>query len=333
MTAAPAPASPRSGAPSIGPGGRPGSGGWACWWWPRWSPSSSCGSSAGSTGRRSDDALRHLTWWQPFVLLAVVVVRQVLNALPLALYIPGSRPFERPSTTWARSSMSAVAPPPSDLALRVGMFNSWGVPTVQAVAGTLMNTLTFYIVRFAAPLLGFVLLLAVDETCRHLRWLDLAFVAIAVAILVGVLLVVRSDQLATAVGSFSGRMARKVRRSVDPEAWVQGVRGLPRADLRPVPLRVRAVAARPVRHARRRPDGAGAVAPVRRASPPRRWPGATSRSPTCSPTRSPCSPSLGWGSWTRWCWPPWSRPAGSRSRRPPSPPWSCGGSSPWRCRS
>ena len=34
------------------------------------------------------DALRHLTWWQPFVLLAVVVVRQVLNALPLALYIP-----------------------------------------------------------------------------------------------------------------------------------------------------------------------------------------------------------------------------------------------------
>ena len=35
------------------------------------------------------DALSHLSWWQPIVLLVVLVVRQVLNALPLALYIPG----------------------------------------------------------------------------------------------------------------------------------------------------------------------------------------------------------------------------------------------------
>ena len=166
------------------------------------------------------DALRHLTWWQPFVLLAVVVVRQVLNALPLALYIPRVSALRATVNDLGAILMSAVAPPPSDLALRVGMFNSWGVPTVQAVAGTLMNTLTFYIVRFAAPLLGFVLLLAVDEPAG-LRWLDLVFVAIAVAILVAVLLVVRSDQLAIRVGSFSGRMARKVRPSVDPDAWVR----------------------------------------------------------------------------------------------------------------
>lgn len=162
------------------------------------------------------DALRHLTWWQPFVLLAVVVVRQVLNALPLALYIPRVSALRATVNDLGAILMSAVAPPPSDLALRVGMFNSWGVPTVQAVAGTLMNTLTFYIVRFAAPLLGFVLLLAVDEPAG-LRWLDLAFVAIAVAILVAVLLVVRSDRLAIRVGSFSGRMARKVRPRSTPK--------------------------------------------------------------------------------------------------------------------
>ena len=40
-------------------------------------------------------------------------------------------------------------------------------------------------------------------------------------LLVAVLLVVRSDQLAIRVGSFSGRMARKVRTSVDPDAWVR----------------------------------------------------------------------------------------------------------------
>ena len=49
------------------------------------------------------DALSHLSWWQPIVLLAILVIRQVLNALPLALYIPGSRPTGRRSTTWARS--------------------------------------------------------------------------------------------------------------------------------------------------------------------------------------------------------------------------------------
>ena len=35
------------------------------------------------------DAISHLSWWQPIVVLVVLVVRQVLNALPLALYIPG----------------------------------------------------------------------------------------------------------------------------------------------------------------------------------------------------------------------------------------------------
>ena len=84
-----------------------------------------------------------------------------------------------------------------------------------------MNTLTFYIVRFAAPLLGFVLLLAVDEPAG-LRWLDLACIAIAVAILVGGA-AGRPQRPAGRRGwaPSSGRMARKVRRSVDPDAWVR----------------------------------------------------------------------------------------------------------------
>ena len=35
------------------------------------------------------------------------------------------------------------------------MFSSWGVPVAKAMAGTIMNTLTFYIVRFGAPAVGF----------------------------------------------------------------------------------------------------------------------------------------------------------------------------------
>jgi hypothetical protein len=166
------------------------------------------------------DALSHLTWWQPFVLLAVVVVRQVLNALPLALYIPGVSVLRATVNDLGAILMSAVAPPPSDLALRVGMFNSWGVPTTKGLAGTVMNTLTFYIVRFSAPTVGF-LLLAIVERPPGPRLLDLVFVAIALAILGGVLLVVRSEQLAMRVGSWAARTTRKIRRQIDPDAWVQ----------------------------------------------------------------------------------------------------------------
>jgi uncharacterized membrane protein YbhN (UPF0104 family) len=150
----------------------------------------------------------------------VVVVRQVLNALPLSLYIPGVSPLRATVNDLGAILMSAVAPPPSDLALRVGMFNSWGVPTVKGLAGTVMNTPTFYIVRFAAPLGGFVLL-ALAERRASFALIDLVCVAIAISILVGVLLVVRSEQLATRVGSWAGRTAHPVRRRVDPDAWTR----------------------------------------------------------------------------------------------------------------
>ena len=85
------------------------------------------------------------------MLLAVVVVRQVCSALPLALYIPGVTAYKATLNDLGAILMSMVAPPPSDLALRVTMFASWGVSAAKGLAGTLMNTLTFYIVRFATP--------------------------------------------------------------------------------------------------------------------------------------------------------------------------------------
>jgi uncharacterized membrane protein YbhN (UPF0104 family) len=81
-----------------------------------------------------------------------------------------------------------------------------------------MNTLTFYIVRFGAPAVGFVLL-AVTGGKVGLRWADLISVAISVAIFVGLMLIIRSEALARRVGTSAGRVAHRVRRSVDPEAW------------------------------------------------------------------------------------------------------------------
>lgn len=169
------------------------------------------------------EALTHLSWWQPFVLVVLLLVRQVLNAIPLAFYIPGVSVWKATQNDLGAVLMSNLAPPPSDVALRIAMFNSWGVPTAKGLAGTIMNTLTFYIVRFSAPAAGFVLL-AVTGREPGLRWLELLSILISVTILVGVLVVVRSDRLAAWAGTTGGRLAQRFRPTVDPEKWAEACR-------------------------------------------------------------------------------------------------------------
>lgn len=164
------------------------------------------------------EALTHLSWWQPFVLVVVLVLRQVGNAAPLACYIPGVSLYRATVNDLSASTVSVVAPPPADMALRIAMFRSWGLDSSQAVAGTVMNTVTFFFVRFASPFIGFVLLIVTGRSVG-LRYLEVISILAAAAILVAVLLVARTDRWATLVGLHTGRVARLVRRSVDPAAW------------------------------------------------------------------------------------------------------------------
>jgi uncharacterized membrane protein YbhN (UPF0104 family) len=166
------------------------------------------------------DALGHLSWWQPLVLLVVLCLRQVLNAIPLHYFIEGLSVARATMNDLGAILMAMIAPSPADYALRVAMFNSWSIPAARGLAGALMNTLTFYIVRFSAPLAGFVLLAAVGGDLSY-RWADLISVAIAAGIVAGVLLVLHSDSLARTVGSRTARVIRRVRRTVDPESWAQ----------------------------------------------------------------------------------------------------------------
>ena len=175
------------------------------------------------------DALGQLTWWQPVVLLAVLVVRQVLNAMPLALYIPDVTPYRATLNDLAASLMGLVAPPPSDLALRLAMFSSWGVAAAKAFAGLVLNMLTFYIVRFSTPLAGFVLVAALGWS-PGIRWLEILSIALAAALVVTLVAVVRSERLALTVGTKAGHVARRVRSSVDPDAWAQACQRF-RADV------------------------------------------------------------------------------------------------------
>jgi uncharacterized membrane protein YbhN (UPF0104 family) len=166
------------------------------------------------------DSLTHLAWWHAPLLAALLLVRQVLNAWPLALYIPGVSVYRATLNDQVAILMSTVAPPPSDLALRLSMFSSWGVPVSKGLAGTVMNTLSFYVVRFGAPAAGFVLLLVTGQSAG-LRWADLVSIAVAVVILVGVNLVVRSEPLADWVGRTAAGLAGRVRRGIDGDAWAR----------------------------------------------------------------------------------------------------------------
>jgi putative heme transporter len=166
------------------------------------------------------NALEETTWWQLLLLLVLLLVRQVLNSVPLALYTPKIGIGHAMMNDMGAMVMACVAPPPSDFALRIAMFSSWGVPTAIGLTGTVMNMITFYIVRFATPLAGFVALVFVGQS-PGIRLLDLLWVAASVLLLVGVLLVVRSDGLARSVGSNLGRVVRRVRRHVDPQRWAE----------------------------------------------------------------------------------------------------------------
>ncbi|WP_017933065.1 lysylphosphatidylglycerol synthase domain-containing protein [Nocardioides sp. Iso805N] len=165
------------------------------------------------------DALNHLDWWQVPVLIALLLVRQTLNALPLSLYIEGVSPYRATLNDQVAILMSTIAPPPSDLAIRTAMFSSWGVSVARGMAGTVMNTLTFYIVRFSAPAAG-LLLVMIKGDALGIRLIDLASIGIATTMVVVLMLVMRSEALAGTIGRRAGRVARRFR-DVDPEAWAQ----------------------------------------------------------------------------------------------------------------
>lgn len=107
------------------------------------------------------------------------------------------------------------------------MFRSWGFDGNQALAATAMNAITFFIVRFSAPLLGF-LLLPLLHVPPGLRLLDLASLLVAAALIGSILVVTRGETAAARLGALLGKGMRLVRRGTDPSAWAEGMRSFQR---------------------------------------------------------------------------------------------------------
>jgi putative heme transporter len=164
-----------------------------------------------------------LQGWQLAVLLVCVGVRQFLNALPLTIYIDGIGPLRAMQNQQAAVLFTTVAPPPSDLVLRLRMFRSWGISSTEGLAGTILNTLAFYIACFGAPLIG-AALFAVTPLVHPAGSLPAVLCgALSVVLLVLLRLSLRGEAQAASVGYRAGQLVHRVRRSVDPARWRDSV--------------------------------------------------------------------------------------------------------------
>lgn len=163
-------------------------------------------------------ALGRLTLAELGALAVLMLVRNSLNALPLALFIPGVGMLRALVNDLTAHLLAVVAPPPSDIVLRLRMFASWGVSQAAALAGTVANMIVFYTVRFSMPLVGVALLvIARWETGPLLRALLSGLVA--TTIITVALVAVRREESAARVGTAAGRLVARVRPSTDPQEW------------------------------------------------------------------------------------------------------------------
>ena len=165
-------------------------------------------------------ALGRLTVLQMALLLVLVGVRQALNATPMAVFITGLGLRRAVTGDLSAIVVSTAAPPPSDTVLRFSMFRSWGIDDLKGVVGVSLNTLVYYIVRFAAPVLGFLVLLAFEGYDSTYAITAAVSGLVAVVIALSLILVLHADRFAAGIGRLSGRIGHRFRpQQVDPDVW------------------------------------------------------------------------------------------------------------------
>lgn len=170
------------------------------------------------------NSIGHLEAWQIAVLVAVLIVRQVLNAMPLSYFIRGLSVFRAAASDQGATLMSMIAPPTADSVFRIVVLKSWGIDVDRAAAGGTSNILMFYIARWISPLLGVLLLIGTRFDATY-TLVAAGSLLVAAAIFTGGLLVTKSRPLAERLGRTAGRVASRVRRSVEPDRWAAAVAG------------------------------------------------------------------------------------------------------------
>lgn len=168
------------------------------------------------------DALGRLRAGQLVLLVVGLLLRQTLSAAPLTFFVPGLGIVRAVQNDQAAYLVSTAAPPPADLAMRLALFRSWGVAPTTGAAGTVMNTLAFYVMRFAVPALGLVLLTTVTGYEPEASVPALGCACLSVALVVLAVVVARGSDVLVRLAGRAGRLAERVRPSLDTSAWTTG---------------------------------------------------------------------------------------------------------------
>lgn len=169
-------------------------------------------------------ALGQVGWVQAPALVALLLLRQSLNAVPLAVFVPGLGFVRAVQNDLTANLVGTVAPPPGDVVVRVSMFRSWGISAVDGMPGVTLNSLVFYVIRFSVPALG-VLLLVRDGLAGSRIWLAIGSLVVACLMVVGLVLVSRGERAARALGERVARLMSRIREDVDPQLWGERVAG------------------------------------------------------------------------------------------------------------
>jgi hypothetical protein len=167
-------------------------------------------------------AFARLSWWQVVPLVLVLLVRQVLNGVPLSQFVPGLTLSRSVQNDLAANLLGTVTPPPGDVVIRVAMFKSWGVTVLDGMAGVTLNVLTFYAVRLVMPSIGLVLLAIVGAESGNVG-LAVVFLVLAVGIIAVLLLVLAQERWAVLLGRLGAQVAQRLRREADPDQWSRTV--------------------------------------------------------------------------------------------------------------
>ena len=176
-------------------------------------------------------ALSSITVGQMIVLAVLVGARQVFNAAPTAFFVPGLGFGRATVSDLAAATVATVAPPPGDLVVRGAMFRAWGLDLGRAFAGLTLNTVLFYVLRFAAPIFGAIALLLSNRLEDEFVLLILLSGLAAVLTSLAVILVVRSERGAAWVGRTSARLVARFKpEKADEATWAERMRQF-RADV------------------------------------------------------------------------------------------------------
>ena len=165
------------------------------------------------------DAVTGLAPVQVLALLCVVALRQCLNAGPLAVFVPSLGLRRAVSNDLSANLVATVAPPPGDVVLRIAMLRSWGIPSAEAIAGISLNTLTYYVARFGAPVLGLGLAAVAGQAEPAYVWTAVSSGAVSLVVVAGLVIASRGERPAARAAGWVGHQLRRVTPRVDPAAW------------------------------------------------------------------------------------------------------------------